>query len=323
MVPASEGTGHIDSRPDISINDVHHSNHEHRISPSRLDDTQIEALRNSLLVLQRENDRLVRCHLRLAKTIEEVTEERDELVAQRDEEFREKLQVQVEFLVRHGLLLELFKEKKSKQFQLFSECFTLLESVEECLMRIVERIGSDAGKETLPNTELKQDDELIMFMSKTRHVHSLAETLETNMLQQEERGRKEKKQLELSIISLTEENRDISSLLRIAIVEKEAAEKAIERLKGGDQQKRAALLQYAEMGLQKVGFGFIMGAPAGDLTENTGSTVNSIDSSSECEEEGVNSLVYVPLLSLILSCNFIFQTLQIYFRWLHYSQSEQ
>ncbi|KAM1281967.1 hypothetical protein ACFX2I_022513 [Malus domestica] len=67
--------------------------------------------------------------------------------------------------------------------------------------------------------------------------------------------RKKEKELEKSVVSLTEKNRDISSLLRVALVEKEAVEK---KLKGNSEQKRVALLHIAERGLQKVGFGFIM-----------------------------------------------------------------
>ncbi|CAL5341594.1 unnamed protein product [Camellia sinensis] len=65
---------------------------------------------------------------------------------------------------------------------------------------------------------------------------------------------KEKRELENSVASLTEENRDINSLLRIALVEKEAVEKSLNKLKGNNnEQKRVAILQIAERGLQKVG----------------------------------------------------------------------
>lgn len=102
-----------------------------------------------------------------------------------------------------------------------------------------------------------------------------------------ETRKKEKRELESSVVSLTEENRDINSLLRIALVEKETVEKSLNKLKGNSNsdQKRVPLFQIA-----KVGFGFMMGAGINEPVASDTSSVNSGNKSdgSECEEEVVS-----------------------------------
>ncbi|KAL2542075.1 Uncharacterized protein Adt_03053 [Abeliophyllum distichum] len=97
--------------------------------------------------------------------------------------------------------------------------------------------------------------------------------------------KKEKRELENSVVGLTEENRDINSLLRIAIVEKEALEKNLNRLKANNEQKRVAILHIAERGLQKVGFRFMISNGAnGQLSD----IPEDISDGSESKEEVVN-----------------------------------
>ncbi|CAN0902784.1 Uncharacterized protein At3g49055 [Linum grandiflorum] len=79
------------------------------------------------------------------------------------------------------------------------------------------------------------------------------EKLESEMKERD----KEKKELEERIMSLTEENRDLNSFLKAALMEKEAVKRNLKEVKGNNEQKRTALLQIAERGLQK--FGFIIG----------------------------------------------------------------
>ena len=62
----------------------------------------------------------------------------------------------------------------------------------------------------------------------------------------EETRRKKKQQLENSIVSLTEENRDIISLLRVALGEKEAIEKSLSRMKGSRAEERGNLTDCGE-----------------------------------------------------------------------------
>ncbi|KAE8736432.1 U-box domain-containing protein kinase family protein, putative isoform 1 [Hibiscus syriacus] len=124
-----------------------------------------------------------------------------------------------------------------------------------------------------------------------------------------EARKKEKRELESSLVSLTEENRDINSLLRIALVEKEAVEKNLNKLKGNNEQKRVALLHIAERGLQRVGFGFMMGSNE-QAIESSGASSTSTNGSksdnSECEEEVVSLLnlkfIWVKILKDSVSC---------------------
>ncbi|XP_073311550.1 uncharacterized protein At3g49055-like [Primulina huaijiensis] len=100
---------------------------------------------------------------------------------------------------------------------------------------------------------------------------------------------KDKRELETRLVNLEEENKDINSLLRIALVERETLEKNLSKLKGENEQKRLAILQIAEKGLPKVGFGFIMGCQYNDQTSND-SDANSGTKSDDSEwaEEVVN-----------------------------------
>lgn len=69
-------------------------------------------------------------------------------------------------------------------------------------------------------------------------------------------------------------------------------------MKGNNEQKRVALLQFAERGLQRVGFGFMMGSGsneqsmessgAGSNTTNASAAASTKSDSSECEEEVVS-----------------------------------
>ncbi|KAL2558639.1 Uncharacterized protein Fot_03378 [Forsythia ovata] len=100
--------------------------------------------------------------------------------------------------------------------------------------------------------------------------------------------KKEKRELENCVVSLTEENRDINSLLRNAMVEKEALEKNLNRLKANNEQKRVAILHIAERGLQKVRFGFMIGNGA---NEQLSGTPEDISDGCESEEEVVNLVI--------------------------------
>lgn len=140
-------------------------------------------------------------------------------------------------------------------------------------------------------------DKLVL---ETGSLCKIVNLLESRFREYEEMQEKEKRELESSILSLTEENRDISGLLKIAITEKEAMEK---RSKGiGGDNRRAAILQIAEKGLQKVGFGFVMGVLSGDNAQ--GDSVASCNSSTKSDmsdgEEEVVSLVNIVLEKLFI-----------------------
>lgn len=135
------------------------------------------------------------------------------------------------------------------------------------------------------------DDLSDKLVSETGSVCKIVSLLELRFREHEEMQIKEKRELESSILSLTEENRDISGLLKIAIMEKEAMEKRSKGINGDN--RRAAILQIAGKGLQKVGFGFVMGVLSGDSAQ-----ADPVASSNSCTksdasdgEEEVASLV--------------------------------
>ncbi|KAK7279932.1 hypothetical protein RJT34_24993 [Clitoria ternatea] len=123
-----------------------------------------------------------------------------------------------------------------------------------------------------------------LLLEEVRLISRLAIEVETRANSYKDMRNKEKRELESSLINLTEENRDINNLLRISLLEKEALEK---KMKGHDH-KRMPLLQFAELGLQKVGFGFMMGPGNNEQSpeSSVASTVAKSDSS-ENEEEVV------------------------------------
>ncbi|KAJ8554420.1 hypothetical protein K7X08_025098 [Anisodus acutangulus] len=104
----------------------------------------------------------------------------------------------------------------------------------------------------------------------------------------EKMRKKEKREMENSVVSLEEENRYIISLLKIALVEKETAEKSLNRLRGNSEQKKAVILQIAERGLQKVGFGFgfMMGSAKSETSsDHLDSDTNVKSDNDECQTE--------------------------------------
>ena len=82
----------------------------------------------------------------------------------------------------------------------------------------------------------------------------LASEAKSKVNEFKEKKKNEKRELENSVVSLTEENRDINSLLRVALLEKEVVKNSLNKLKGNTEQKRVSLLQIIERGLQRVGF---------------------------------------------------------------------
>lgn len=97
--------------------------------------------------------------------------------------------------------------------------------------------------------------------------------------------------MESMISSLMKENHDISTLLQVAITEKEAAESSLRELKSDGDQRKSAILQIAEKGLQKVGFGYIMEVISGEPErEDMSSSSSSAASNGRDSEQEVVSL---------------------------------
>lgn len=267
--------------------------------------TEVEEI---LSEIRTQRDEILKRNANLVNEIEEVSRERnglqdklteveasvrvceDELRKKIDEQ--EKIRIQVE---------ELLGEKKERDGILL-ENLGSLETIKESLERVIDSL--DAEKEEIAIEELVSDEESRPFIEATKAVSMMVSIMERKVSEYQEMRKKEKRELENSVVSLTEENRDINSLLRIALVEKDAVEKSLNRLKGNNEQKRVAILQIAERGLQRVGFGFMMGnAPNEVSVENLGSNAaagNKSDSS-ECEEEVV-SLVMLAFFFIIYIC---------------------
>ncbi|XP_043716564.1 uncharacterized protein At3g49055 [Telopea speciosissima] len=268
------------------------------------------AREDSFILLQQQKDEALNRNLDLVKSVEDITNERDalrdelhglevaakeredDLMRQRDEELKEKLDFRSEAEASLEKISGLLEER-TKRIKVFVCSLDLLRSMKECLGKIIDRVIEDKSSSLIEEDEHTKDEfdfdeESKEFLSEMTGVHKLTTALESRLTEYEELRRKEKRELENSVVSLTEENRDINSLLRIALVEKEAVERALSKLKGTGEHKRVAILQIAEKGLQKVGFGFMMGASAGDSTDNSSSNSCNKSESSDCDQEVVS-----------------------------------
>ncbi|XP_061364485.1 uncharacterized protein At3g49055 isoform X2 [Gastrolobium bilobum] len=193
-----------------------------------------------------------------------------------------------------GKEVEEFKERVEREERnwLMLKALEFLTSMKDRLCRVIEGLEGEKDESFVKEcegervcVESKLDEESRVLLEEARLISRLAIEVETRVDNYKELRRKEKRELENSLISLTEENRDINNLLRIALLEKESLEK---RMKGHDH-KRTPLLQFAEFGLQKVGFGFMMGG--GNIeqpTEISGANTVTKSDSSESEEEVVS-----------------------------------
>ncbi|KAH7538047.1 hypothetical protein FEM48_Zijuj03G0157800 [Ziziphus jujuba var. spinosa] len=133
----------------------------------------------------------------------------------------------------------------------------LLESLrlaEERFVRIINNVVDEEKVENCTNESdgLELDGELKAVSEESMAVTKLAGVVELKVNEYKESRKKEKRELENSVVSLTEENRNIDSLLRIALVEMEAVEKSLSRLKGNSEQNRVAIFQIAESSGTKV-----------------------------------------------------------------------
>ncbi|KAF3432966.1 hypothetical protein FNV43_RR24068 [Rhamnella rubrinervis] len=256
------------------------------------------AMEESLNILQKERDEAVTRNADLVKVIGEITSERNSLSGRireleaslREQEDGFAIRVEEEVNERRGLRRKLRligRELKTWKLRGKKESmFRIIDNVDE---EEVENGGKGSDGVCV---ELELEEELRAVSDEIMEVTRLASKAELKVKEYKELVKKEKRELENSVVSLTEENRDINSLLRIALLEKEAVEKSLNRLKGNTDQKKVALLQIAERGLQKVGFGFMMGSGSGEHSlESSGTkldTSGTKSDSSECEEEVVS-----------------------------------
>ncbi|XP_058205949.1 uncharacterized protein At3g49055 isoform X2 [Rhododendron vialii] len=268
-----------------------------------------------LSLLEQQNDEVLKHNEELEKALEDSSEERESILEElrgvrtlsREREVELERRVDEEFKEKEGIRSELegsrervrvLLDEKSERVRVLSERLGMVKSAKECLVRVIESLSEDnverfVDEEGEGEGETELEEDIRDNLREVNAVSRLVIIVEVKASAFVETRKKEKRELESSVVSLTEENRDINSLLRIALVEKEAVEKSLNKLKGNSynsDQKRVAILQIAERGLQKVGFGFMMGAGTNEQPVSDTSSVNSGNKSdgSECEEEVVS-----------------------------------
>ncbi|KAL3524290.1 hypothetical protein ACH5RR_017124 [Cinchona calisaya] len=259
--------------------------------------SELEAIRvkyakkeENLTQINQEKEELFKQNSELLEVIKEISSERDclrnELTAleassrEREVELvREKEEIKGKLESCEDRVEGLLKEN-SEKWRSFLEN---LNSVKQCLANVIDSLDEE-GEVHCTELEINGDMELEL-----KGVLEVLRNVRLKLDEFKEKRKKEKRELENSLVSLTEENRDVNNLLRIALVEKEAVEKSLNKLKGNHEQKRGAILQIAERGLQKVGFGFMVGTGGNELSsENSGANAAAKSDSSECEEEAVS-----------------------------------
>lgn len=268
------------------------------------------------LRIEKQQDEILKQNSDLILAIKEISSERDYyrdeiykvkdgLHEREDELWMEKEKIRRDVDDCHDKIEELLKEK-SEIIRGFSDNLEVIKSMKEGLVRATESLEEDevgsldkVNQEKSDEQEL--DGELWNFLRELKRVSCSVNKLELKLKAYKEKRKKERKELENSVTSLTEENRDANSLLRIALVEKQTVERSLNKLKGNNEHGRSTIFQIAERGLQRVGFGFMVG-------NSSSFSVNS--DSSECEEEIV-SLVNVsfPFIGYYKNANALYHLL--------------
>lgn len=241
-----------------------------------------------LLQIQLQKDDVLKQNVDLSEVIKEVSKERDtlRLAIQRLEDdfhrrgmefYEETERIRIELEVWRKKAEELLDEKK-EQSEVCPYNLEILQSAKHSLLRLVENF--DLCVRRSGNSELKHEEkgEKMNLLNEKSAVFSvileLVNLVEKKWGECEDMRKKEKRELENNVVSLEEENRDINSLLKIALVEKEVAEKSLNRLRGNTEQRKGAILQIAERGFQKVGFGLRFGFMMGSTATNETSLDN-------------------------------------------------
>ena len=178
-----------------------------------------------------------------------------------------------------------------------------LHSAHEILEDILDRASEEKVERISGGTNLDPKDGLRFLELEAHNIHDLSKEVEIKLSECRQKGRKEESRMESMISSLMKENQDTRSILEAAIAEKEAAENSLHVLKGDGDQRRSAILQIAEKGLQKVGFGFIMEVISGE-SEGDGMSSSGASAASTVRESkhDVESLVNSST-SLLSICN--------------------
>ncbi|CAI0546606.1 unnamed protein product [Linum tenue] len=278
--------------------------------------SQYSAAEKSLAIVQKQRDEALEQNCNLEMAVCETTLELDllrELIGQLEVFCREKqseierseisrrTELGTELETCRARIEELefnIKQSEDKNEVLSKSLVSLLPAAKHHLLKIIRY--HDDGKTVDSQLEKESEgigeaeDELKRALRELSKITRLASEAESVTKEFEEREKKEKKMLEDSIVSLTEENRDLNTFLRVALMEKEAVERNLNKLKGSSaEHKKAALFQIAERGLQRVGFGFIIGSSSSEektAEEESGSEVNRRSDDGDGDEEESVSL---------------------------------
>ncbi|GAV79308.1 hypothetical protein CFOL_v3_22773 [Cephalotus follicularis] len=297
--------------PDDSLSTPNPSDHHDLVA-------EVESLRQSLqtlkstmeeniLRLEHQRDEAINHNVNLTKIVDEISFQRDSLrdkvnefevsIKERDEEFVKRIDEEIFKKEEVTKQVEVSREKterleveKKEKIEFLLKIVNSLRLVKECLVKTIKSLDDEKvierENDEEENSGLELEQEWRAIWEEINAVKRLSSEAESKVSENRESWKKEKQELENSLVSLTEENRDINNLLRVALVEKEAVEKSLNRLKGNNEQKRVPLLQFA-----RVGFGFMMGSGSPEqLPESSeaASTMGSKSDSSECEEEVVS-----------------------------------
>ncbi|XP_037419195.1 uncharacterized protein LOC119283964 [Triticum dicoccoides] len=136
-------------------------------------------------------------------------------------------------------------------------------------------------------------DGLRFLELEAHNIPDLAKEVEIRISECREKKRKERCRMESMVSSLKKENQDIRSMSEVAISEKDAAENSLCVLKGDADQRRSSILQIAEKGLQKVGFGSIMEVISGESEDDLSSSSASAASNGRESKQEVDSLASI------------------------------
>lgn len=200
---------------------------------------------------------------------------------------REREEIKRE-LEDHAQEVEGLLKEKSERSRELSESLDLVKVIKQGLARVIGSMGEEGEEDHVVQFEIDDGDLGVELNA----VLELVKKVGLKLDEFKEKGKDEKRELEYSLVSLTEENRDVNDLLRIVLVEKEAVEKSPSKLMGNNEQKRGAIFQIAERGLQKVGFGFGFMTTTELSPETTGADAATTSHGSEYTEDAVSLVLF-------------------------------
>lgn len=192
----------------------------------------------------------------------------------------------------YGQRIQELESERENKISFLKQTAASIDTVNQCVSRMLQMLNDEDIDDAVDvNVVAVRMTSTSSLTQRVLNLVKLAGAVERNVRESHEMRKRERKQLENSVVSLTEENRDINTLLRVALVEKENVEKSLNRLKGNSTEaKRVPLLQFAERGLHKVGFSFMMASAQTEqvIDSSTVSTASSKSDGSDYDEEIVS-----------------------------------